>query len=167
MPLKTKKNKGKIVIVNLQPTKHDKNADLLINAYVDDVMKGLCDELGVEIQPFKGYFIKLQSIWTEEKKDITKEFPAVVVNESLREECEEEDNLSEDGGKEIKDRKRELHKDEVEKGEEQTDDLKRKLKNVSDNEDQSVKQIKTELPTEEISGYEIKKDEKSEENDKD
>ncbi|KAH9498172.1 NAD-dependent protein deacetylase sirtuin-6 [Bulinus truncatus] len=49
IPLLTKKNGGKLVIINLQPTKHDKKADLKICAYVDEVMKLLCDALNVEI----------------------------------------------------------------------------------------------------------------------
>jgi len=38
MPLLTKKNSGRIVVVNLQTTRLDKNADLRLHARVDDVM---------------------------------------------------------------------------------------------------------------------------------
>ena len=38
MPLLTKKNSGRIVIVNLQSTRLDKRADLRLHAPVDDVM---------------------------------------------------------------------------------------------------------------------------------
>lgn len=160
MPLKTKKNKGKIVIVNLQPTKHDKNADLLINGYVDDVMRGLCEELDVEIQPFKRYFIKLQSIWTEEKKNPAKKFPAIVVDESLteREEENSDDEVQKkrDGEKTIG--KRDLDKNEDEKRE-QSDDLKRKLKNENDNELFNIKQLRTEDSTEKVQEHKIEESE--------
>uniref|UniRef100_A0A6J0SJH4 protein acetyllysine N-acetyltransferase n=2 Tax=Pogona vitticeps TaxID=103695 RepID=A0A6J0SJH4_9SAUR len=49
LPLLTKKKGGKLVIVNLQPTKHDKHADLRIHGYVDDIMAKLMKHLGVEI----------------------------------------------------------------------------------------------------------------------
>jgi len=49
--LARKHNKGYLVIVNLQETKHDRLASLIIRARVDDVMKGVCDELGVIVPP--------------------------------------------------------------------------------------------------------------------
>ncbi|XP_031561543.1 NAD-dependent protein deacetylase sirtuin-6-like [Actinia tenebrosa] len=55
LPLITKKNGGKIVIVNLQKTKHDKKADLKINYYVDEVMKRVMKMLGLEIPAYKGF----------------------------------------------------------------------------------------------------------------
>jgi mono-ADP-ribosyltransferase sirtuin 6 len=38
MPMLTKKNAGRIVVVNLQTTRLDKHADLRLHARVDDVM---------------------------------------------------------------------------------------------------------------------------------
>ena len=54
MPTYTKKydQKGKLVICNLQPTKHDKKADLNIHTYVDDVMEMLMKNLGLEIPQY-------------------------------------------------------------------------------------------------------------------
>ncbi|KAL1117537.1 hypothetical protein AAG570_003853 [Ranatra chinensis] len=53
LPLRTKKYRGgKIVICNLQPTKHDKKADLIINTYVDDVMTQLMERLDLKIDPY-------------------------------------------------------------------------------------------------------------------
>lgn len=52
LPLKNKKYDGKLVICNLQPTKHDKKADFLIQTYVDDIMIKLCKRLGVEIPEY-------------------------------------------------------------------------------------------------------------------
>nr|XP_060642144.1 NAD-dependent protein deacylase sirtuin-6 isoform X1 [Anolis sagrei ordinatus] len=49
LPLLTKRKGGRLVIVNLQPTKHDKHADLRIHAYVDEVMTKLMTLLGLEI----------------------------------------------------------------------------------------------------------------------
>ena len=56
MPTLTKKyhpnGKGKLVIINLQPTKHDKKADLLIRCYVDKVMERLFSILGLDIPAY-------------------------------------------------------------------------------------------------------------------
>ncbi|XP_075239263.1 NAD-dependent protein deacylase sirtuin-6-like [Convolutriloba macropyga] len=48
-PLLTKKNNGKLVIINLQQTPLDKDADLRIYAKVDEVMKIVCNELNLEV----------------------------------------------------------------------------------------------------------------------
>lgn len=52
LPLLTKTNNGRLVICNLQPTKHDKHADLLIHDYVDNVLIQLLKILEVEIMPY-------------------------------------------------------------------------------------------------------------------
>lgn len=52
LPLKNKKNGGKLVICNLQPTKYDKKADLVISTYVDTVMEKVLKRLGVELPKF-------------------------------------------------------------------------------------------------------------------
>ncbi|XP_077369208.1 NAD-dependent protein deacylase sirtuin-6 [Festucalex cinctus] len=54
LPLVTKRKGGKVVIVNLQPTKHDKHAHLRINGYVDDVMKQLMEHLDLDIPKWEG-----------------------------------------------------------------------------------------------------------------
>ena len=46
------KDKGRLVIINLQPTKQDKKADLLIRAFSDTVMKKLFDRLGAKIPSY-------------------------------------------------------------------------------------------------------------------
>ena len=43
---------GKMVVINLQPTKHDKKADLIINTFVDDVMVKLFAELGYDLPEY-------------------------------------------------------------------------------------------------------------------
>lgn len=43
-----------MVICNLQPTKHDKKADLVISSYVDVVMEKVMKRLGVEIPNYSG-----------------------------------------------------------------------------------------------------------------
>ena len=43
---------GKMVVINLQPTKHDKKADLIINTFVDDVMEKLLAELGFDLPEY-------------------------------------------------------------------------------------------------------------------
>lgn len=55
MPTYTKKyqpDNGKLVIINLQPTKQDKKADLSIHTYVDDVMRMLMEKLGLDIPEY-------------------------------------------------------------------------------------------------------------------
>ncbi|CAH0554013.1 unnamed protein product [Brassicogethes aeneus] len=52
LPIKNKKYGGKVVIVNLQPTKFDKKADLIINSYVDKVMEVLMEKLGFKIPTY-------------------------------------------------------------------------------------------------------------------
>ncbi|NXK92396.1 SIR6 deacetylase, partial [Formicarius rufipectus] len=54
LPLITKKRGGKLVIVNLQATKHDRQADLRIHAYVDEVMTRLMKLLGLEVPEWTG-----------------------------------------------------------------------------------------------------------------
>ncbi|XP_071516485.1 NAD-dependent protein deacetylase Sirt6 [Panulirus ornatus] len=49
IPVDTKKRGGKLVICNLQPTKQDRHADLIINTYVDDVMEQLLELLGIQM----------------------------------------------------------------------------------------------------------------------
>ncbi|XP_076370386.1 sirtuin 6 isoform X3 [Tachypleus tridentatus] len=52
LPLLTKKNGGRIVICNLQPTKYDQFADLIIHDYVDNLIENLAMHLGVTIPPY-------------------------------------------------------------------------------------------------------------------
>ncbi|KAM5190078.1 NAD-dependent protein deacylase sirtuin-6 isoform 6-T6 [Callospermophilus lateralis] len=54
LPLATKRRGGRLVIVNLQPTKHDRHADLRIHGYVDQVMTRLMKHLGLEIPAWDG-----------------------------------------------------------------------------------------------------------------
>ncbi|XP_072051309.1 NAD-dependent protein deacylase sirtuin-6-like [Amphiura filiformis] len=54
LPVLTKKNGGKIAIVNLQATKHDKKADLRIHGYVDEVMSTVMQHLGLQIPKYEG-----------------------------------------------------------------------------------------------------------------
>ena len=49
---KRKDNPGKVVIINLQPTKFDSKADLVIHDYVDNVMIYLCKLLNVTISNY-------------------------------------------------------------------------------------------------------------------
>ena len=46
------KDRGRLVIINLQPTKQDKKADLLIRAFSDTVMTKLFDRLGATIPSY-------------------------------------------------------------------------------------------------------------------
>lgn len=53
LPVLTVKSGGKLVVVNLQKTRHDKKATLVINHYVDKVMKSLMDGMGLSIPHYK------------------------------------------------------------------------------------------------------------------
>ncbi|KOC67162.1 NAD-dependent protein deacetylase Sirt6 [Habropoda laboriosa] len=53
LPLYTKKYGGRLVICNLQPTKHDKKADLIINGNVDEIMISVMKKLGLEIPEYE------------------------------------------------------------------------------------------------------------------
>ncbi|XP_054160307.1 NAD-dependent protein deacylase sirtuin-6-like [Oppia nitens] len=53
MPFLSKKlNSGRVVIINLQPTKFDTKADLVIHDYVDNVMILLCKQLNIQIDSY-------------------------------------------------------------------------------------------------------------------
>ncbi|XP_012261811.2 NAD-dependent protein deacetylase Sirt6 [Athalia rosae] len=52
LPLYTKKYGGRLVICNLQPTKHDKKADLVISGMVDEVISIVMKKLGFEIPDY-------------------------------------------------------------------------------------------------------------------
>ncbi|XP_060088594.1 NAD-dependent protein deacylase sirtuin-6 [Heteronotia binoei] len=72
LPLLTKKKGGKLVIVNLQPTKHDKQADLRIHGYVDEVMTKLMKDLGLEIPEWTGPHVVEESTEILESKPLAK-----------------------------------------------------------------------------------------------
>lgn len=55
LPRKTKKNGGKIVIINLQKTSLDSLADLIIHERCDVVMKYIMDKLNLNMD--EKYFI--------------------------------------------------------------------------------------------------------------
>lgn len=46
------RNSGKLVVINLQPTHMDSNADLVINGYSDDVLLQLIKELKLTMEPY-------------------------------------------------------------------------------------------------------------------
>ncbi|XP_014786464.1 NAD-dependent protein deacylase sirtuin-6 [Octopus bimaculoides] len=68
IPVLTKKNGGKLVLVNLQPTPLDRLCDLRINAYVDRVMKGVCQLLDVDIPEYSGFSFILKSVNTKPRE---------------------------------------------------------------------------------------------------
>ncbi|KAM8838584.1 NAD-dependent protein deacylase sirtuin-6 isoform 2-T2 [Synchiropus picturatus] len=70
LPLLTKRKGGKIVVVNLQPTKHDKHAFLRIHGYVDEVMKQLMELLGLDIPVWEGPTVCESSCKAELDADI-------------------------------------------------------------------------------------------------
>ncbi|OWR49724.1 NAD-dependent deacetylase sirtuin-6 isoform 1 [Danaus plexippus plexippus] len=76
LPLDTVKYGGKLVICNLQPTKHDNKADLVINYYVDDVLEKVMDIMKIEIPQHNegdNLLIKAETSiidWTISRKDV-------------------------------------------------------------------------------------------------
>ena len=79
MPLLTCKNSGKFVVVNLQPTKHDKKCHLKIETYVDEVMVGLVKRLGLTLVDWSKPLVKLKSTHTEKKE----KNPFIIVDKDL------------------------------------------------------------------------------------
>ncbi len=69
-PMLTKKNNGKIVVVNLQETRMSKHADLIIKYKLDDVFRILFDMLKFEsdLDARKSLEIKIQSDYTLDAK---------------------------------------------------------------------------------------------------
>nr|XP_009860758.1 NAD-dependent protein deacetylase sirtuin-6 [Ciona intestinalis] len=61
LPLLTKKNGGKVVIINLQQTKHDKKADLLIRGYADDIMRIVMNKLNILVPSYTKPVVRLCS----------------------------------------------------------------------------------------------------------
>ncbi|CAG9536335.1 unnamed protein product [Cercopithifilaria johnstoni] len=63
LPLLVKKNGGKMIIINLSKTKHDRKADLIINGRVDDVMRMLMITLDISVvEKFNSDFVTSLSI---------------------------------------------------------------------------------------------------------
>ncbi|NP_001085592.1 sirtuin 6 S homeolog [Xenopus laevis] len=95
LPLLTKRKGGKLVIVNLQPTKHDKHADLRIHGYVDEVMIQLMELLGHKIPVWTGIHTKTEPTY-ENHKEEDNSYHNSVLDANLdqkREGCKEESNL--------------------------------------------------------------------------
>ncbi|XP_073010834.1 NAD-dependent protein deacetylase SRT1 [Typha latifolia] len=73
LPLKTIKNGGKIVIVNLQPTPKDKKASLVIHGLVDKVIAGVMHILNLQIPPYiRVDFVQLSILHSPKKKTYVK-----------------------------------------------------------------------------------------------
>uniref|UniRef100_A0AAQ5YV20 NAD-dependent protein deacylase sirtuin-6 n=1 Tax=Amphiprion ocellaris TaxID=80972 RepID=A0AAQ5YV20_AMPOC len=85
LPLLTKRKGGKIVIVNLQPTKHDKHAHLRIHGYVDDVMKQLMELLELDIPKWEGPTVCETSTATSESTGDMKPPRSVNAKDKLEE----------------------------------------------------------------------------------
>jgi mono-ADP-ribosyltransferase sirtuin 6 len=49
---KGRPNPRKVVIINLQKTKHDDRADLILHDYVDNVMMAICKALDVQVPEY-------------------------------------------------------------------------------------------------------------------
>ncbi|NP_001091351.1 uncharacterized protein LOC100037190 [Xenopus laevis] len=95
LPLLTKRKGGKLVIVNLQPTKHDKHADLRIHGYVDEVMTQLVELLNEKIPVWTGIQTKTESSYRNHKVE-DNSYNNSVVDSKLnqkRDRCKEEPNL--------------------------------------------------------------------------
>ena len=79
MPTLTKKyhgDHGKLVIINLQPTKQDKKADLIIRTFADSVFEKLFEKLGIvipEYDPTRDPIVKVKSLqyldWTQSNEE--------------------------------------------------------------------------------------------------
>ncbi|NXR37941.1 SIR6 deacetylase, partial [Zosterops hypoxanthus] len=92
LPLITKKRGGKLVIVNLQATKHDRQADLRIHGYVDEVMTKLMKHLGLEVPEWTGPVVveRAEPGKAQQLQGRLKEEPEEEMKEELKEEPKEE-----------------------------------------------------------------------------
>ncbi|KAM6920415.1 NAD-dependent protein deacylase sirtuin-6 [Lycodopsis pacificus] len=90
LPLLTKRKGGKLAIVNLQPTKHDKHAHLRIHGYVDDVMKQLMELLGLDIPKWEGPTVCESSKATAESTTDVKPPRAVTAKKKVKRELVKE-----------------------------------------------------------------------------
>lgn len=105
LPLLTKRKGGKVAIVNLQATKHDKHAHLRIHGYVDEVMKQLMELLGLDIPKWEGPTVCESSTATTESNNDVKPAAGVSANEKVKKELIKEERKREattpsDGAKE-------------------------------------------------------------------
>lgn len=92
LPLKNKRFQGKLVICNLQPTKYDNKADLVISTYVDTILEKVAKRLGVEIQeytesidPIRQEICDLEwTITTNQLKEIDEQYKQMIKNSKKR-----------------------------------------------------------------------------------
>lgn len=94
LPLATKRRGGRLVIVNLQPTKHDRQADLRIHGYVDEVMSGLMKHLGLEIPAWDGPCVLDKALPPLPRPAAPKTEPPAHLNGSVHAACKPEPNSS-------------------------------------------------------------------------
>ncbi|XP_035301449.1 NAD-dependent protein deacetylase sirtuin-6 isoform X3 [Cricetulus griseus] len=92
LPLATKRRGGRLVIVNLQPTKHDRQADLRIHGYVDDVMSRLMKHLGLEIPTWDGPCVLDKALPPLPRPAVPKTEPPAHLNGSVNAVCKPEPN---------------------------------------------------------------------------
>ncbi|XP_056429938.1 NAD-dependent protein deacylase sirtuin-6 [Hyla sarda] len=92
LPLLTKRKGGKLVIVNLQSTKHDRYADLRIHGYVDEVMTRLMQNLDLEIPMWTGLPTKLEpkDQVTEHPINCNGDIDSALIKKEERNTCAEE-----------------------------------------------------------------------------
>uniref|UniRef100_A0A3Q0SQX4 protein acetyllysine N-acetyltransferase n=1 Tax=Amphilophus citrinellus TaxID=61819 RepID=A0A3Q0SQX4_AMPCI len=95
LPLLTKRKGGKLAIVNLQSTKHDKHAHLRIHGYVDEVMKQLMELLGLEIPKWDGPTVCESSTTTSEITTDVKPPCVVTAKEKVEKDLVKEDRKRE------------------------------------------------------------------------
>uniref|UniRef100_A0A2A4IZK5 protein acetyllysine N-acetyltransferase n=1 Tax=Heliothis virescens TaxID=7102 RepID=A0A2A4IZK5_HELVI len=78
LPLETVKYGGKLVICNLQPTKHDNKADLIINYYVDEVLEKVMNILNLDIPTYSEDDNPIKRVastiidWSIDRRDVLK-----------------------------------------------------------------------------------------------
>lgn len=93
LPILTKKSGGKLVICNLQPTKHDKSADLIIHGYIDDIMIRLAAILEVDIPEYKVANDQTKNI-REKTKEYIQDFCLEKINPKKKTTSNEDDKMN-------------------------------------------------------------------------
>lgn len=126
LPLKNQKYDGKIVICNLQPTKYDKKADLVISTYVDDVMEKVAKRLGVEIpeyssnsDPTKSELCEMEWTISPELMKVTSAQHSEKVRVARKRKADEKSLRESEAKKSNEDFKTSVKKEQIEKTEEE------------------------------------------------
>lgn len=82
-PLLTKKNGGKIVMINLQKTKMDKHASLVIHSKLDDVFRKLFEKMKLSLNEFQEKIVLTSESLSEIDKNVWLSVDNIVIEKVI------------------------------------------------------------------------------------